>query len=58
MMVSISVLTHLLPLSAMARGLKLHQTGKLINHTQVNDPNKPVSLYFDECGTIAKNTRL
>jgi hypothetical protein len=31
-------------------------TGKLINHTQVNDPNKPASIYFDVCATIAKNT--
>jgi hypothetical protein len=31
-------------------------TGKLINHTQVNDPNKPVSIYFDVCAAIAANT--
>jgi hypothetical protein len=31
-------------------------SGKLINHTQVNDPNKSVSIYFDVCAAIAKNT--
>jgi hypothetical protein len=30
--------------------------GKLINHSQVNDPNKPVSIYFDVCAPIAQNT--
>jgi hypothetical protein len=29
--------------------------GNLINHTQDNDPNKPVSIYFDVCATIAEN---
>jgi hypothetical protein len=42
----------------MARGLKLHQQWKLINHTWVNDPNKPVSIYFDVCAAIAENIRL
>jgi hypothetical protein len=32
-------------------------SGKLVKPTQVNDPNKPVSIYFDVCATIAKNTR-
>jgi hypothetical protein len=31
-------------------------TSGLVNHTQVNDPNKPVSIYFDVCAAIAKNT--
>jgi hypothetical protein len=31
-------------------------TEKLVNHTQVNDPNKPMSIYFELCATIAKNT--
>jgi hypothetical protein len=33
-----------------------HSTGDLINHTRVSDPNKPVSIYFDVCAAIAKNT--
>jgi hypothetical protein len=31
-------------------------TGKLINCTWVNDPKKPVSIYFDACAAIAENT--
>jgi hypothetical protein len=40
----------------MARGPKLHQHGKLINRTQVNDPNQLVSIDCDVCAAIAKNT--
>jgi hypothetical protein len=32
-----------------------HSAGDLINHTRVNDPNKPVSIYFGVCTAIAKN---
>jgi hypothetical protein len=32
-------------------------SGKLINCSQVNDPNKLVSIYFNVCAAIAKNTR-
>jgi hypothetical protein len=31
-------------------------SGKLIKHTQVNDCNKPVSIYFDVCTAVAENT--
>jgi hypothetical protein len=41
----------------MARNPKLLHTRKLINHIQINDPNKPVSIYFDVCATITENTR-
>jgi hypothetical protein len=56
MMVSISILTPSITLGAMARGQSFTSTGKLINHTRVNDPNKPVSIYVDVCPAIAKNT--
>jgi hypothetical protein len=39
----------------MARSPKLHSAGSLIDQTRVSDPNKPVSIYFDECAMIAKN---
>jgi hypothetical protein len=32
-------------------------TGKLVNRTWINDPNKPVSECFDECVAIAENNR-
>jgi hypothetical protein len=57
MMVSVSILTHISPSRAMAEVQSFTSIGKLINLTQVNDPNKPVSIYFDVCATIAKNTR-
>jgi hypothetical protein len=57
MMVSVSVLIPLWSSGAMARGPNFTSTEKLINHTQVNDPNEPVSIYFDVCAAIAKNTR-
>jgi hypothetical protein len=31
-------------------------TGKLVNRIWVNDPNKPMSIYFDVCATVAENT--
>jgi hypothetical protein len=56
-MVSIFVLTPSIASRAMAEVQSFTSTGKLINYTQVKDPNKPVSIYFDECATIAKNSR-
>jgi hypothetical protein len=35
-----------------------NSTGKFINSIQVNDPNKPVPVYFDVCAAIAENTGL
>jgi hypothetical protein len=32
-------------------------SGKLVNCTQVNDPNKSVSVFYDVCVAIAENTR-
>jgi hypothetical protein len=40
----------------MARGPNFDNIGKLDNCTLVNDPNKPVSIYFDVCAVIAMNT--
>jgi hypothetical protein len=31
-------------------------TGNLFNRTWIKDPNKPVSIYFDVCVSIAENT--
>jgi hypothetical protein len=31
-------------------------SGKLVKPTQVNDPNKPVSIYFNVCTAIAENS--
>jgi hypothetical protein len=36
----------------------LHRAGERINHTRVSDPNEPVSMYFDVCAAIAKNTAI
>jgi hypothetical protein len=33
-----------------------HNAGSLINYTRISDLNKPVSIYFDMCAAIAKNT--
>jgi hypothetical protein len=41
----------------MAEVQSFTSSGKLVNCTQVNDPNKPVSIDFDACDAIAKNTR-
>jgi hypothetical protein len=49
-------LQDLLPLGAMTRVWIFTSTGKLINHIWINEPNKPVSIYFNSCATIAKNT--
>jgi hypothetical protein len=35
-----------------------HSTGDLINCTRVSNSNKPASIYFDVCATIAKNTAM
>jgi hypothetical protein len=32
----------------------IHNSGKLISHTQVFNPDKPVSLFFNACVTMDK----
>jgi hypothetical protein len=56
MMVSICFNLIYCPLEQWLGVRSITSTGKLISQTQVYNPKRPVSVYFDVCTVIAKNT--